>query len=304
MLEELEDEAWVGDLGQVDLGLAVAPALFEFIIGYYTYQAVIDVYLPHLEVVSNYGDRQVAPFFGQVMMKLSPERYCTNCFKQIAAEDSLCEPCLRELELEFLRCVKEGPGFGKGFCDLRNPECGSEACAAYCARDHVVYLALFGDGRVKVGMSRADRWFLRLLEQGASYAMVFQGAEGRRNLVETYTVEQRISEEFGIVDAVVFEEKLNIFKEPSANLKDQITKLRAYNRIFKAYYQLQAKWLMDFRPLHFPIPVESWAEKDKLELNGELVGFRGSVGYLKEDGAVVAFDLNKLKGHKLENVTG
>lgn len=304
MIEDFEDELWADEASPVDLGQRVEAALYEFVISYYTYQAVIDMYMPHLEVVSNYGDRQVVPFFGPLVMKLSAERYCSNCFKRIEVEDNFCEACRRELGLEFLTCVRDGPGLGKGHCDLTNPECGSEFCVRYCGQDHVVYLVLFANGRLKVGMSRADRCFLRLLEQGASYAMIFQEPEERRNFIETHQIEQRIAEEFGISDAVRFEEKLHIFKEGRPNLKEQIAKLQAYKRIFKAYYQLQEKVAVDFSPLHFPIPVEGRAEKEKLQLNGDLIGFRGNVGYIRENGAIVAFDLNKLKGRKIENVTG
>jgi hypothetical protein len=304
MSEHFGGELWLGSLEQAQARSNFDDHLFEFVISRYSYQALIDTYVPHLEIHSNYDDRQVVPFFGHVLMELSSERYCQNCFSQIEAEDSICESCLKELDLEFLKCVRSGPRFGTGSCDVKDPACKSDFSHHYCSLDHVIYLAAFEDARIKVGMTRKDRLLLRLIEQGASYGTFFQRAEGERDFVSTYDLEQAISRDFGLQQAVVFEEKIEIFKGVQKNLKDQIVKLDALKKLLKEYYQIQALGDVDFRPFFFPVPKFQKIEKDKLRLNGEIIGFRGSVGFIKENGEVVAFDLHKLSGHKLKNVRG
>jgi len=303
LLDIFEDDLWVDSGIQGKLDLEVEPRLFEFIISYYLYRPLIDMYMPHLEVVSNYGDRQIIPFFGRFFVKLSRDRYCVNCWGKISEEDNYCKSCLSELGLEFLTCVKVGPGFGRGSCDLTDSEC-SEFSRKYCMRDHILYLALFEDAKVKVGISRRDRVFLRLIEQGASYALLFQRDSKKRNFIDTYQLEQQITREFGLIDRVVFEEKLEIFNNEKKNLDNQISKLRAYKTVFQNLYKLQPILSIDLRDFYFTIPNFQKVEKDKLDFNGAIIGFRGSVGFIRENGGVVAFDLNKLKGHKMENVRG
>ncbi|MHA1380737.1 MAG: DUF2797 domain-containing protein [Candidatus Helarchaeota archaeon] len=303
MLNTFEEDLWVDSNIQRNLSIEFEPNLFEFIINYYLYKPLIDVYIPHLEVVSNYGDRQVVPFFGQFFVKLSKDRFCVNCLNKIDIEDNHCESCIHKLGLEFLSCVKLGPGLGKGICDLNDSDC-SEFSRNYCLQDHILYLALFEDSKIKIGMSRRDRIFFRLIEQGASYAILFQREKGKRNFVDTHQLEQRIAREFGIIDKVVFEEKIEIFDNKKRALDVQISKLQAYRSIFQDFYKLEEILSIDLRKFFFPIPEFQKVEKEKLEFNGRVISFRGSVGFIKENGNVTAFDLNKLKGRKMENIRG
>jgi len=277
--------------------------LLEFVVRGYGYQSVVDIFAPHLTVVSNFGDIQVVPFLGLVIYQLSRDRFCESCFCQVDLGEGLCSSCRKELGLEFLQCVKIGPGFGTQCCDLADPPCHSEFSQSYCQRSHVLYIAAFDEEIIKIGMSREDRVYFRLVEQGAISAMIFQHPS-KCNFVETHLLEQDICKNLGLRDFLVFEDKIEIFSRCDFDFHSIRNDLRELGDVLRANYGLQMIEHLDFVDEYCLVSDVDVVEKEPLVLDGIIVGFRGNIAYLESRDSIMAFDMNRLQGRKLLNISG
>jgi hypothetical protein len=268
------------------------------------YGKFLDMWVPYLEVVSNYGNWQLVPFIGDILLEVSEENYCLECFKQLNTRGSLCDECIEKKDLYFLRCVIMGAGMGKGWCDLEDPECGSEFCSKYCAKEHAVYLAQFGNDYIKVGVSRRDRVWYRLLEQGVSRAEVFVGNQPL-NLVSAQLIESCIMEYFKIepiTEYLEFERKLPVFVKEDPNL--QLKSLDPITKEITKIFNIKSLFMEDFRRYYNFIEIDN-SRYDAGRIQGELLGYRGNIfSYKDVDGTVWAFDANSMSGHCLLNVRG
>ncbi|NHI93722.1 MAG: DUF2797 domain-containing protein [Candidatus Lokiarchaeota archaeon] len=275
-----------------------------FYIRYYTYRPVSDLLMPHLDIISDHDDTQIVPFYGHVMFKLSEGHYCETCFQPLEEPTNHCLDCLKKSGIDFLYCVKKGPGFGTGNCSPEHPCCESEFSQNYCKREHALYLATFGQNHIKVGISRLDRVIYRLLEQGASHAITFRRSNNLNNFIYIHELEQKIKEECGILDSLSFDEKAPLFENQKHDFESDILKMNIYSDLFKHLYELIPQYQLNLSNFytHFP-RIDKYCKYIK-KLNGNIKYFRGNVAVLEQDGERVAFDLNKLSGKKILNVIG
>ncbi|TFF89125.1 MAG: DUF2797 domain-containing protein [Promethearchaeota archaeon] len=268
------------------------------------YRKVVDVWVPYLQVVDNYGGRQLVPFIGNIFLDVSRERYCLECYKRIDSSRSLCDECLQEKNLYFLKCVIDGVGLGRGWCDLEDPECGSEFCSNYCSREHAVYIAQFGNDYTKVGVSRRDRVWLRLIEQGVSRAQVFVGDEPL-NLVSAQLIETCIKEYFKIepiTDHLEFERKLPVFIEEEKDL--ELNSMDSITREITKIFNIHPWFTEDFRKYYNFVEIDE-SRYHAGRLDGVLVGYRGNIlNYKDQNGIIWAFNANSMSGRCLLNVKG
>jgi hypothetical protein len=98
-------------------------------------------------------------------------RFCTGTFDLDTYESHPCpEQAAINGELETcFRCFKR-TGFNPSFYNVPRDSL-SPAQRAYNQRPHVVYLAYFAEGSVKIGISSHDRVFVRWRGQGARLAL-------------------------------------------------------------------------------------------------------------------------------------
>jgi len=273
----------LSELGSADSAVSVS-GVFEFLIQYYDYHYIVDMYVPHLTVVSNYGDYQVVPFVGLVVYELSERRYCSKCFQPISVIDNICSSCRVASGLDY-------------------PPCKSEFSRSYCHRDHVLYLALFEDDVIKVGMSRKDRAFFRLIEQGAAFGLLFEH-ERDRTFVNTHHLEQQVSKDLSLPDRLVFEDKVRLFLDSSLNFSGAVDRLNELRGFLENDYGFNFLEMVDLRDEYSQLSECDVVDKEPSYLDGNIVGFRGSVAWMEMAGKVVLFDLNRLQGRKLLNVFG
>lgn len=275
-----------------------------FYIRYYTYRPISDLLMPHLDIISDYNDTQIVPFYGNVIFNLSEGHYCEQCFRLLEEPSNHCLSCLKESGLEFLFCVRSGPGFGTGECSPENPKCDSEFSQNYCKREHALYLATFGENHIKVGISRLDRVLYRLIEQGASHAIVFRRANRFNNLIYMHELEQRIKEECSIVDSMSFDIKAPLFEKNLQDFESDIIKMKIYSNLFEKLYDLTPRYELNLNKFYTPFPKLDGQKKFIEKLNGNIKFFRGNVAVIEQGEEHVAFDLNKLSGKKILNVVG
>lgn len=120
----------------------------------------------------------------------SEERYCIGRFDLSTYESEPCPTSARITE-KSNRCkdCEYSSGFNPSFYNVARHQISPQQ-AAYNARPHAVYLAYFGRGLLKVGISSEDRNRTRLLEQGALAASIIARFA---NAYEAREFEERIS---------------------------------------------------------------------------------------------------------------
>ena len=187
--------------------------------------------------------------------------------------------------------------------------CNGKMCSADPAIRRVcengvacVYLASFGAGRIKAGVSQGSRIPKRWIEQGADVAkrvLVGNGREVRR-------FERRIQGELGALRQVRTDLKINVIVSDS-DLEKSIRLLNKLEgevhekfpeahhfheepQILSPYYPIHQ---LDRRPLELKI-------REGLEVSGQVLGAKGPILLLKAIDLPLAINLNRLTGRKID----
>ena len=173
------------------------------------------------------------------------------------------------------------------------------ACEASTAH---VYLASFGDGRVKAGVSRGKRVLKRWVEQGADVALrvlVGNGMEVRR-------FESRIQRELGALNHVRSSLKVDPVRR-QADVDAAVAFLEAFrgrvHDLFpeESHYNEEPQVILplyglpdfDKRPLQIRV-------KAGLEASGIVLGVKGPVLFMEMNGLPYSLQLNRLRGRRIE----
>ncbi len=168
-----------------------------------------------------------------------------------------------------------------------------------------VYLAAFG-GKLKVGVTREDRFVTRWVEQGADAALrvlTGNGSEVRR-------LEHMISTQLGVPESVRGEAKVSALgredKTKQALILLQETRRRIHSLASSNQRFDEDPWIL---ALHYNIP----AMKQKpirlsvdgnVTVAGEVVGVKGPTLLLRSGGVFYVLGLSALLGRSVEFVSG
>ena len=183
-------------------------------------------------------------------------------------------------------------------------ECSADPAIRRVCEDSVayVYLASFGAGRIKAGVSQGSRIPKRWIEQGADVAkrvLVGNGREVRR-------FERQIQDELGALRRVKASQKINVVRSDS-DLEKSIRLLNTFEgevhekfpeahrfheepRILSSYYPMHQ---LDRRPLKLRI-------REGLKVSGQVLGVKGPILLIKMMDLPLAINLNRLVGRKID----
>jgi hypothetical protein len=162
-----------------------------------------------------------------------------------------------------------------------------------------VYLAAFTGGRIKAGVSRAQRIKTRWIEQGADIAQRVLKDNGYK--VRQY--EQTIQKKLGLLNHVQAASK----RTPLIDTQDAIEKLNTIAKQVHAMYPPKRHIhekpqnlahiynLPEFKsaPLNLKI-------KDNLQVSGTILGVKGPVLYIEMGDLTYTLNLNKLIGRSIK----
>ena len=165
-----------------------------------------------------------------------------------------------------------------------------------------VYLATFGDGRVKAGVSRRRRVMKRWVEQGADVALrvlVGNGMEVRR-------FESRIQRELGALNHVSSSLKIDPVRKQT-DIDAAVAFLESFKGRVHAMFPdeshfdeepqvilpLYGMQDIDKRPLHLRV-------KAGLEASGTVLGVKGPVLFMEMNDLPHSLRLNRLLGRRIE----
>ena len=187
--------------------------------------------------------------------------------------------------------------------------CSGEKCSADPATKRAcedavayVYLASFGERRIKAGVSHESRVPRRWIEQGADVVKRVLVGSGR----EVRSFEKRIQDELGALRRVKTKEKVN-FMGGSSDLASSFQLLeelesRVHKRFPMRHHFHEEPWILspyyrlrqlDRRPLELKVG-------EGVEVSGQVLGVKGPVLLLKAGDVPFALDLNRLVGRKIE----
>jgi hypothetical protein len=182
--------------------------------------------------------------------------------------------------------------------------CHAKPAIRYVCEGRVayVYLASFGDGRIKAGVSQKGRIPKRWIEQGADAAkrvLVGNGREVRR-------FERQLQDDLGALRRVKAKDKIDVVRS-ELDLEESIRLLNIYEaelqelfpedkhfheetQIIYHYYRLDK---IDSRPLELEI-------RGGREVSGRVLGVKGPILLLEAMGLPRAIRLNRLVGRRID----
>lgn len=141
--------------------------------------------------------QRVRPVGQALSLRALPARHCTGRYDLSTARSEPC-PLRRALDAGYSQCPEcmRATGFNPAFY---NADSISPQQQRHNATPHLVYLANFGLGLLKVGITHERRGVRRLLEQGTRMGVIlarFDDAYGARGL------EAQVVQEFGVAETV------------------------------------------------------------------------------------------------------
>jgi len=201
---------------------------------------------------------------------------CSSC----AAVDSM-DPCIR--------------------CTGRICNASEERRTRCEETDYVVYLAVFNDQTLKVGVSTARRVRTRWVEQGADFAAVLaeiQGGRAARKLEDLIgrkrgaTKQVRSKKKIAsLMEQLDFAEAEELARRFSSSLLEVLPEYEVQLEDLSMYYNLDS---LNARPL-------PWRKRsdpmDGMQLLGDVVGMKGSLLVTRIGSAFTVADLKQLVGY-------
>ncbi len=165
-----------------------------------------------------------------------------------------------------------------------------------------VYLASFGGGRVKAGVSRGRRVMRRWIEQGADVAMRVLVGDGR----EVRRFERRIQEELGALNHVRSVQKMNPVRK-NTDIEEAVERLDKFRRGVHDTFPEESHFLEEPQVI---LPLYGLPEfnkrpvglrvKEGLQVSGTVLGVKGPILFLDMGGLPRSLSLNRLLGRRID----
>jgi hypothetical protein len=225
------------------------------------------------------------------------ERFCTGWHNLRTGESFVC-PDHAILDKKYDQCpaCQQRTGFNPAFYHASSVSSQQEERNL---EPHILYLAHFGKGIVKVGISHAARNHSRLLEQGARSAMIL-ATFPTAHIARQY--EAQIAALPNIAETLQVRKKILALSEPynvNAAYDELIaTKKRIEETLSKTFDQVQ---LREFDSVYFPKitpPLHNAFDTSDLDiLSGHTIGMLGSFLFCIQQETPIFVPLKKYLGH-------
>ena len=248
--------------------------------------------------------RRVLPLRGARMsLRWGPERRCTGYFDLIQYVSAPC-PDQAEVRGDDAACpaCTHRTGFQPSFYNLPRAALSPQQ-RIYNDRPHVVYLAAFGRGVAKVGISSEDRVPLRWRGQGARVAVWLARCA---SAYEARDIEANVSRKLALPEQVRSKKKRALLNEPL----DLERTLQLLGQL-----RAEAEAALSLPPLNAPIcdlhrvylgdhplllPLVDLTDATPALVSGTFLGLVGDILIATQDGRQYMLALKHLLGHTLE----
>lgn len=237
--------------------------------------------------------------------RMSKKRLCPGAYSLLEWKYS---PCEQEVDLtgsKYERCRKceDKIGFKNAF--FFGEESVDGEVGKYLSQPHLLYLAFFAPGIIKVGTTSEQRGIDRLYEQDAQVFSYIAEASGR----DIDSIERFVSDNFKIREHVQLQNKIKNLSlgvdqnEAERKIQDVFEKIKKglNGTEFEdwLYPSIEVQYLErvgDVKNLH---DIEFLNEYD--EIGGTILSVRGRLILFENDKSVFAIDGKKLIGQVLED---
>ncbi|HEY5695817.1 MAG TPA: DUF2797 domain-containing protein [Candidatus Saccharimonadales bacterium] len=228
------------------------------------------------------------------------QRYCVGWRNITTGERSAC-PTAAALDGKYEQCAacQERTGFNPAFYHATSVSTQQEARNQ---EPHILYLARFGNGIIKVGISYAKRGRSRLLEQGARDALILDTFPSA-NIARQY--EAKIAALPNIVETLQVRKKLSLILQPYSH-QDGEHELQATKQKIEEALKIsfEKPQLFNLDPIYFPHDTPNLADSvdctDQNKLTGTVNGSVGSLLFCLYNETPVFLPLKKYVGYNVE----
>lgn len=227
------------------------------------------------------------------------QRFCAGWFDMQSSTDHPCpENAAVPSKYEQCPACQKRTGFNPAFYHATSL---SEQQEKRNQEPHFLYLAHFGAGVTKVGISYAGRGNSRLLEQGARSALVLETFP-TANIARSY--EARIAALPGIAETVQLKKKLTELQKPY-DAAAAASELAAARTRIEA--QLQTSFVkngtLHLDPSYFPKTAPSLTDSFDCSgqslISGQATGMLGTLLFCAQQGATLFLPLKKHVGYRV-----
>ncbi len=238
-----------------------------------------------------------------IALNLSTERYCSG-YHELGASQRVSCPFERQIDegkqSQCKDCYMKDASFAAktGFG-------GSAKASELLSKRHAVYLSLFAEGIIKVGVSVRERREIRTKEQAAIASMFIAEADGTAARI----LERKIHNQLGFTEWVRLASKLKslgnlpdeakcraLLEEADQKVRDEIDSDLFVEPEF--VYNLPS-YLIDQSVYTMPIRQITKLSKGA-KLGGSLRGLLGKAMLIEHNDIIYAIDMNLLSGYELK----
>ncbi|NVK63334.1 MAG: DUF2797 domain-containing protein [Flavobacteriales bacterium] len=231
-------------------------------------------------------------------------RYCTGQFDLKTLEDDVCPNAAELLSPKANVCFDcfDFIGFNPAFYHLEQHQISPQQ-RAYNQTNHVVYLAYFAPGLVKVGISSEARKEHRWKEQGARWVAHIYTVE---NAYEARHIEEKISSKLKLPEVILGKKKRDLLtvqlhenevKSEFFELMNQIDGLFEHKVNRERIFDMEAFYNPDRVPLATTIIDVS--EHSEGKISGKCIGLYGDLVVFENKGQQFMCSLKKLISYKV-----
>jgi hypothetical protein len=228
------------------------------------------------------------------------ERFCVG-WRDITKGEIFCCPDTQSVEHKYEQCsaCQNRTGFNPAFYNATSVSAQQEARNQ---EPHILYLARFSRGIIKVGISHAKRGLSRLLEQGARDALVLDTFP-TAHIARQY--EARIAAMPGILETLQLRKKLALIEAPYDHEEGRRELLDTKQHIedtLKVTFTRDTVTNLD--PLFFPSGTpdlsDSFCTQDQARISGRAVGSLGTLLFCHYNDTPVYLPLKKYVGYNID----
>ncbi len=231
-------------------------------------------------------------------------RYCTGLFDLKTLENDVCPNAAELLSPKANNCYDcfESIGFNPAFYHLEQHQISSQQ-RAYNQTEHIVYLAYFAPGLIKVGISSNKRKEHRWKEQGARFiAHIYTVA----NAYEARHIEEKISTKLELPEVVLGKKKrallntnlnFNSAQADFISLMDQIDSVIPTPTNRERVYNLEEFFNPNRTQLASTIIDVS--EHADGKISGKCIGLYGDIVLFENANQQFMFSLKKMISYKI-----
>lgn len=227
------------------------------------------------------------------------QRFCVGWRDITNGERHTC-PDAQTVDRKYEQCAacQKRTGFNPAFYNTTSVSSQQEARNL---EPHILYLAYFGDGITKVGISHAARGNSRLLEQGARSALILETFPSA-HIARQY--EAKIAASPGIAETILIRKKIaalsNPYSQADAEARLQATHHNAEAELKTGFTHNPVVHFDDrFFPQGTPSLEAAYDAGSHHLISGKVSGMLGSLLFCEQQDTQVFLPLKKYVGYRL-----